>query len=315
MIAKGAAYPGVALILFALALPSVSHTQVPEADRHEIDEIIGTKGTYITEEGVYKVVFPKESATVVQDYQTLPFTLGLNTWAAFSPAKHHPALLTGEVLLLEDEVDPVISSALNANLEVTGLADITFFDGPALKALDVSGVGSYQHLAAALRHVLDEMQRIARERALRNVTPRRPTVSLDASISPRPIDEILSVHGVVSNGIYRAAIGRRGILYGEPAGREMGFSTWISISRTDQQALAHGEIIATVDELQRVLRSLSSEDFHLISVRNHLVAEHPGFYFVRFWKKGRALDIARSLRSTLETQIGVAPEFHAANAR
>lgn len=222
--------------------------------------------------------------------------------------------MTGEFLLLDDEVDSVISSALNAHLEVTGLANKTFFDGPVLTALDVSGVGTYQHLAEALRHILDERQRVGRERALRNRIPRHPSVSLDSSISPGPIDEILSTRGLVSNGIYRAAIGRRGIIYGEPAGREMGLSTWISVSGTDQQALAHGDIIATVGELQRVLRSLSSENFHVISVRDHLVAEHPDFYFVRFWKYGRALNIAHSLRSTLEAQIGVAPESRAANA-
>src|SRR5690242_681761 len=154
MIAKGVTYPSVAVVLFALTLPSVSHAQVPEAERHEIDQITGAKGTYIPEEGVYKIVLPRESATVVQDYQTLPFTLGLNTWAAFSPAKHHTALLTCEFLLLEDEVDSVISSALNADLQVTGLADTTFFDGPALKTLDVSGAGKYQHLASAFRSVL-----------------------------------------------------------------------------------------------------------------------------------------------------------------
>jgi hypothetical protein len=307
MIAKRVAYPRVALILFALALPSVSHAQVPEADQHEIDKVVGTKGTYIAEEGVYKIVLPRESAMVVQDYQILPFTMGLNTWAAFSPAKHDRALLTSEFLLLEDEVDYVINSALNANLQVTALADTTFFDGPVLKTLDVSGVGTYQHLAMSFRQLIDEIQRIARERTLRKVTPRRPSVSLDGSITPAPMNEILSMHGVVSNGTYRAAIGRRGIIYGEPVGREMGFSTWISISGTDEQALAHGEIIATVDELQTVLRSLSSEDFHVISVRNHFVAEHPEFYFVRFWTKGRAIDIAHSLRSTLEAQNGVAP--------
>ena len=94
---KGAAYPRAALILFALALPSLSRAQVPEADRYEIDQIIGAKGTYVAEEGVYKILLPTESATVVQDYQTVPFTMGLNSWAAFSPAKHHTALVMGRV--------------------------------------------------------------------------------------------------------------------------------------------------------------------------------------------------------------------------
>jgi hypothetical protein len=247
---------------------------------------------------------PKEAATVVLDYQILPSTLGLNIWAAFSPAKHHTALLTGEILLLEDEVDSVISSAMNADLEVTGLAHTTLFDAPALKTLDVCGVGSYQHLANALRRVLDEMQRTARERALRNRTQRRPSISLDSSITASPIDEILTMHGVVSNGIYGAAIGRTGKIYEEPAARETGLTTWASISGTDEEAFAHGEIIATGDELQRVVRSLRSEDFHVLSIRNHSVGGHPDFYFVKFWRNGRAAEwhdcCDRLLKSRLE---------------
>ena len=128
-------------MLFAISLPSAVQAQVPETDRHQIDQITGVKGTYISEEGVYKVVLPKAAATLVLDYQILPPTLRLNTWAAFGPAKRHTALLTGELLLLGDEVDSVISSALNADLKVTGLADTTIFDGPVLKTLDVSGIG------------------------------------------------------------------------------------------------------------------------------------------------------------------------------
>ena len=64
MIAKGVAYPRVAFILFALAVPSVSQAQVPEPDRDDIEQIIGVKGTYAAEEGVYTIILPKESATV-----------------------------------------------------------------------------------------------------------------------------------------------------------------------------------------------------------------------------------------------------------
>ena len=305
MLTKTPAFRRASVLFLALCLAAGLHAQVPETDQQQIDQIVGAKGTYIADEGVYKIVLPREAATVVLDYQTLPSTLGLNTWAAFSPASHHGALLTGQFLLLEDEVDSVISSAMKAGLQVTELADTTLFDGPILKTLDVSGVGTYQHLATAFRRVLDDTQRMAQERAMRDAKRLRPSVSLESSITPGPLDEILSMHGVVSNGIYRAAIGRRGTIYGEPAGREMGLTTWISFSGTDQRALGHGEIIATVAELQTVLRSLRSEDFHVSSIQKHFIGEHPDSYFVRFWKQGRAPDIARSLHSTLEAQIGV----------
>jgi hypothetical protein len=218
------------LICLAIFFIPVLHAQVPQSEQGEIDRIIGTKGTYVAEEGVYKITIPRAASTVVLDYQTLSPTMGLNSWAAFCSAKYHGALLTGEFLLLEDEVDAVIASALKANLEVTGLADSTFFDGPRTKTLDISGVGTYEQLAGAFRAVLDEIQRATVARTLREEPRHPPTISLDSSIVPGPIDDILSMHGVLSNGAYRAAIGRRGTIYGESAGREMGSATWISIS-------------------------------------------------------------------------------------
>jgi len=180
------------VVCLAIFFIHVLHAQVPQSDQSEIDRIIGAKGTYVAEEGVYKITVPREAATVVLDYQTLSPTMGLNSWAAFSSAKYHGALLTGEFLLLEDEVDSVIGSALKANLEVTGLADSTFFDGPRTKTLDISGVGTYKQLAGALRTVLDDIHRATAARTLRDEPLHRPTLTLDSSIVPGPIDNILS---------------------------------------------------------------------------------------------------------------------------
>src|SRR5258708_5379434 len=119
-----------AALLLAILGASPSVAEVPEHVRAAIDRIIDSKGTYIADEGVYKVIFPREAATIVQDYQTLPFNLGLNSWVAFMPAIHYEALLTGQLLLLEDEVDPVLTTTLNAGLQVTGLADLSLFEGP-----------------------------------------------------------------------------------------------------------------------------------------------------------------------------------------
>lgn len=309
-----AANPTLLLAFLALSFLPVVPAQVPEPARHGIDRTIGVKGVFISEEGVYKVVLPREAATVVLDYQTLPPTMGLNSWAAFGPAKHHGALMTGQVILLDDEVDPVVTSALDANLEVTGLADTSFFDGPSLKVLDVSGVGTYQHLATSFHTVLATVQRTVRTRATNHKAYTRPGLSLDSSITPGPLDDVLSMHGVLANGVYRAAIGRQGTIYGENAGREMGLATWISISGNDEKALAHGEIIATASELQIVLRALRSRGFHVISIRNHFVGEHPGFDFVRYWGDGRPIELAHSIRLVLEAQIAAEPSFQKANA-
>src|SRR5260370_40698033 len=145
----------LATLLLATVAASSSMAEVPEQARAAIDRVIGSRGTYIADERVYKVILPREAATIVQDYQTLSPNIGLNSWVAFMPAIHHEALLTGQLLLLEDEVDSVLTTLLNAGLDVTGLAD------------------------------------------------------------PGPLDTILSMKGSVSEGAYRAAVGRRAILHGE----------------------------------------------------------------------------------------------------
>src|SRR6266478_2595181 len=97
---------------FLGATASRSKAEVPEQARAAIDRIVGTKGANIADEGVYKIVLPREGATIVQDYQTLSPNFGMNSWAAFTPGVRHEAMLTAQLLLLEDEVDPVLTAVL-----------------------------------------------------------------------------------------------------------------------------------------------------------------------------------------------------------
>jgi hypothetical protein len=104
----------LAASLLAIATPSLLMAEVPKQAHTAIDRTIGSPGTYIPEEGVYKIVLPQREATVVLDYQTLSPNLGLNSWVSFTSAVHHEALLSGQLLLLEDEVNPVMTAVLNA---------------------------------------------------------------------------------------------------------------------------------------------------------------------------------------------------------
>src|SRR5215469_5987952 len=134
---------GVLVASFSTVLTA----QVPPDIRTSIDRILGAKGTYIPAGNVYKVVLPRSEATIVYDYQTLSPNLGLNSWVAFKSGIHEEAILTGQLLLLDDEVDSVISTALDAKLGVTGLAPLSVFDGPHLHTLDLSATGTFQDLA------------------------------------------------------------------------------------------------------------------------------------------------------------------------
>jgi hypothetical protein len=96
--------------------------QVPEEQQRAIDRIVGARGTYIADDRAYKIVLPREAATIVQDYQTLSPNLGLNSWVTLSSAIHQEAILAGQFLLLDDEVDAVLATALESGLALVLLS-------------------------------------------------------------------------------------------------------------------------------------------------------------------------------------------------
>ena len=293
----------ILMALFSTALTG----QVPQQVRVSIDRITSEQGAYFSDDQVYKVVVPREEATIVYDWQTLSPNLGLNSWAAFKSGIDGQAILTGQLLLLDDEVDSVISAALEAKLDVTGLASSSVFDGPRLSTIDVMANGTFEELAAGFRKCLDRIQQVRRARG--RPKARAPDAPIESSIDPGPIDAVLSIKGLVIGGTYRAAIGANAVLWGEQVGREMGMSTWVSIAGTRDRAVAHGEFIASTDDLQRVLKALRLKGISITSIRNHTMGEHPQFVFVHFRGEGAALDLARAVKYALDAQVGKEPSL------
>ena len=113
--------------LLAIATASPLTAEVPTQARAAIDRTMGSPGTYHPEEGVYKIVLPQPKATVVLDYQTLSPNFGLNSWVSFTSAVHHEALLSGQLLLLEDEVNPVMTAVLNAGPRNQRIGRLLYF--------------------------------------------------------------------------------------------------------------------------------------------------------------------------------------------
>jgi len=291
----------VSILLFSC----MEAAEVPPEVRTNIDRIVGGKGAYSADDGAYKVVLPREAATIVQDFQKLSPNLELNSWVTFSSAVHHEAMLAGQFLLLEDEVNPVLTITLDAGLEVSALARSSVFDGPQLHMLHVSGRGKYEDLAGAFRKGLDEIRRVRRSSASARTKWTRPSVPMENAIDGRPLDAVLSMRGTVTDGVYKAAIGKRAIVNGELIGREMGITTWLSVSGTNDRAVAHGEFVETAEDLQKVLKALRAKGINIESIRNHTVGEHPQFIFVRFWGQGAALELAKAIRYVLEVDAGI----------
>ena len=290
--------------LCAFVWAAVAVADVPAEVRNSIDRITGAKGSYIANEGVYRVSFARADVRVLVGRRSLSPSMGLSSWAAFASNVHHEALLTGQLVLFDDEVNPVLSVVLDNGLEATGLGSLFLFEQPRVMSLDIMGVGDFQKLAFSFRKALDQIRKQRAASPQPRSSKLGSAVPDNSNIDPGPLNAVLSMNGEVRDGVYRAAIGRKAIVRGEQIGREMGISTRLVIAGTNKLALAEGQFVATAGELQSLLKILRSSGIDITSIRNRTIGEHPQFIFVHFWGQGEAIALAKHLRHALNVQVG-----------
>jgi hypothetical protein len=270
---------------------------IPQQVREGLDRTLGAKGTYVSEESAYRYVWPRSDIPLTVAARHVSPPQIPESWVTFSPAVRAEGMVNGELVLKEEEVNPVIAVALNSGLEVTGLGPAFLFERPSLMILNITGQGTFQALGRAVRAALSETRRGGAK-----TTATLPVVR-DA-IDAGPINAILSMRGAVSDGIYRAAIGRVVLVNETPIGREMGINTRVKISGTNEQAFIDADIIANADELPRVLVAIRTKSLEITSIRNHLTGEHPVALFVHLEGTGKAADLAKSFRYVLDVEVG-----------
>src|SRR5436190_21843402 len=128
-------------------------------DTAKIDQITGLKGKLNEKEAVYKVTSPRGDVKVAVDGWTMPPFMGLGTWAAFT-GENDKAMVMGDTVLFEDEVNAAISVALGNGLSVTALHNHFFFDHPKVYFMHIAGEGSVEQLASAVRKVYDKIKEV-----------------------------------------------------------------------------------------------------------------------------------------------------------
>src|SRR6266496_6437815 len=164
-----------------------------------VDELTGLKGKMNEKESVYKVTFPRNDVKVIVDGWAMSPFMGLGTWAAFTATKDG-AMVMGDTVLFEDEVNPAMSAALDNGLSVTALHNHFFFDQPKVFFMHIEGEGSVEKLAAAVRKVWDKIKEIRAANPKPAATFGSTPLPATNSISGRTIESVFGVKGQAING-------------------------------------------------------------------------------------------------------------------
>src|SRR5262249_41156378 len=151
----------------------------------------------------FKVSVPRSDLSVVAGGVKLTPPMGLTTWAAFKRTGGRTVVM-GDLVLLEDQVNPVMSVALDNGLEVTALHNHFFWDSPTVMFMHMGGMGDETRLATAVGQVLAKIKETS---GGRGEAPRADIDPAGSTLDPKKIDAILGVSGEFKNGVYKATIG------------------------------------------------------------------------------------------------------------
>src|SRR5205085_1607990 len=235
---------------------------------------------------------------VVGDGWTNPPFIGLGTWAGFTGANER-ALMMGDTVLFEDEVNPVISVALDQGLSVTALHNHFLFDQPKVYFMHIEGQDSVEKLASSVRKVYDKIKEIrAADPKPKNTFGQKP-LSGKNSITPALLNEIFGIQGDVKDGMVKFSIGHKAKMHGFDIGNDIGVNTWAAFAGTDDNALVDGDFAVEEDQLQTALKSLRRNGINIVAIHSHMTHEQSRILFFHYWGRGPARQLARDIQDAL----------------
>jgi Domain of Unknown Function (DUF1259) len=267
-------------------------------DGAKIDQITGLKGKLNEKENVYKVTWSRGDVKVTVDGWTMPPFMGLGTWAAFAETTHG-AMVMGDTVLFEDEVNAAMSAALDNGLSVTALHNHFFFDHPRVFFMHIEGEGTIDQLAGAVKKMYDSVKQVRASNSQPKESFGASALSDKNSISPDPLNKIFGVSSDVNNGMVKFTFGRPATMHGTKIDNTMGVNTWAAFAGGDDNAVVDGDFVVTENELQAVLKSLVKQKINVVAIHQHMTHEQPRMMFFHYWGRGPAKSLGENIKTAL----------------
>jgi len=279
--------------IFAASFVTAASAQ--EIDWQKVDDAFGRKAAVSGD--VHRYGFPRSDLTVTLDGVAIKPALALGGWVAMKPA-HGGAMVMGDLVLLETEINPVMAKLIEGGLDITAIHNHLLRANPATFYMHVGGHGDPARMAAAIHDALAVSK-----------TPLAPPATVGAApsihLDTAQLDQLIGVKGQANGGVYQFNVPRRdpiteGGMAMTPVG-PMGVAIAINFQPTGGgKAAITGDFVLTGDEVNPVIKALRSNGIDVTAVHSHMLDEQPRLFFMHFWANDDALKLARGLRAALD---------------
>src|SRR6202521_1236327 len=285
----------------SLSLASVALAQDMPAEYQQVLTALGKQGDY--KANVLKVNIPRNDVSVTVANVNTPTPFGFGGWVAMTKGTGGLDVMMGDLVLTQDEVNPVMSALLDNGLEVTALHNHFLWDEPRMFYMHVHGHGKPADLARQLKPALDLIGRSTTRATSASAAPAAaPATTIDtAKLAP-----IVGPQGEQRGDSYQITTGRDDLKLtemGAPINARMVLNTWAAFVGTNENAAIAGDVAMLANEVTLVLKALRKNGLDVVAIHHHMTDTRPSIYFLHYWGKGPADKLATGFRAAVD-QLG-----------
>jgi LysM repeat protein len=260
-----------------------------EYDLETIKKIFSQEGT--TSGGVLKFTFPRFDLKVKIDDIIIEPDLALTSWVAFNQLGDH-SMMMGDLVLLENEVDPVMSSLIENGIEVTGLHNHLLHESPRIMYLHIKGEGDPIKLAQSVRNALSLTTTPF------NIKKQQPPSQIDWKV----IEDILGGKGSHKGKVVQLSVPRiipisENVYKLPPA---MGISHGINFQSVGNKVATTGDFVLLANEVNPVISILRKNNIAVTAIHDHMLTEVPRLFFMHFWAVDKPEKLAQAFKAVLD---------------
>jgi hypothetical protein len=251
------------------------------------------------------VNIPRNDLAVTVDGIATPTPFGFGGWVAMEKGMGGLDVLMGDLVLTENEVNPVMSALLTGGLEVTALHNHFFKESPRIFYMHVHGHGTTATLVTALKPALALIG--AGQAAAAGASPGR---ALNGPLDTTKIAGIVGAPGELSGTVFKITIGRADLKIqdmGAPLNARMGLNTWAAFYGGDADAVVAGDVAMLEREVQPVLKALRANGLNVVAMHHHMIGTDPLVIFLHYWGRGPAQKLAEGVRAAVD-QLAKTPK-------
>jgi Domain of Unknown Function (DUF1259) len=222
-------YVALSFVVAAVAAVPFARAQEVPADYRQVLSTLGKQGDF--KDNVLKVNIPRNDVKVTVAGVSTPTPFGFGGWVAMTKGDSGEQVLMGDLVLLQDEVNPVMSALLDNGFDVTALHNHFFWDEPRMFFMHVHGHGTASDFAQKLKPAIDLIGK-----STSNAAPSSPPAAAPTNgLNTQRLIDIVGAQGEQTGAVYKFTLPRGDLKIAEMGATinaRMGLNTWAAFTGT-----------------------------------------------------------------------------------